>query len=64
MEPENPEPQPVQFQTQAACGASHDFGADWVQYAMNTEPPGNVGGVDPALNPQFGGHDDGGTAYA
>jgi hypothetical protein len=64
VEPQTSEPQQVQFQTQATCGASHDFGADWVQYAMNTEAPGFVGGVDPARNPQLGGHDDGGTAYA
>ena len=55
----------MRFQTQAACGASHDFGADWVAYAANTEAPSFVHGVDHALNPQLGrGQDDGGTAYA
>jgi hypothetical protein len=62
---DNPEPQPVQFDTQAAFGASQDFGHDWVIYALNTEAPTFVGGVDHGLNPDPGGQgSDGGTAYA
>ena len=55
----------MQFQTQAACGTSHDFGADWVAYAANTEAPSFVHGVDHALNPQLGDQSGGGgTAIA
>ena len=60
-----PEPQQVQFQTQAASGGSHDFGHDWVQYALNTEVPSFVGGVDHSLNPSVDGPGaEGGTALA
>lgn len=48
---EAPEPQPVQFQTSAPFGASQDYGHDWVEYALNTEAPSFVGGVDHSLNP-------------
>jgi hypothetical protein len=65
MEPATSEPQQVQFDAQAACGASHDFGADWVTYAVNTAAPAFVQGVDHALNPQLGDQGgDGGTAIA
>jgi hypothetical protein len=57
------EPQPVQFTTQAHCGHSQDYGADWVHYALNTDPP-SVGNVDPSRNPHFGGYGDDGTAIA
>ena len=60
---ESTEPQPVEFTTQAPFGAAQDYGADWVAYALNTEAPSFVAGVDPALNPQLG-DADGGTAYA
>lgn len=36
---ETPEPQPVQFETQASFGASQDYGSDWVAYALDTEAP-------------------------
>ena len=62
---DNPEPQPVQFHTEAAFGGTQDFGSDWVTYALNTEAPSFVGGVDPSRNPELGGpQPDGGTAYA
>jgi hypothetical protein len=61
---ETPEPQPVQFETQAANGGSHDYGADWITYALNTEAPPFVGGVDYALNPAQPASPDGGEAYA
>jgi hypothetical protein len=61
---ENPEPQQVQFDAQASFGASQDFGHDWIAYALNTEAPSFVGGVDHALNPDVGQAQDGGTAYA
>lgn len=64
MSEPNAEPQQVQFNTQATCGASHDFGSDWVAYALNTEAPSFVQGVDPGRNPQLGGSDDGRTEYA
>jgi hypothetical protein len=64
VESANPEPQHVQFQAEAACGGSQEFGADWIAYALNTEAPSFVGGVDPTLNPQLGGGQDDGTAYA
>ncbi len=62
---ETPEPQPVQFQTEAAFGAAQDYGHDWVEYALNTAAPSFVGGVDSSLNPATGEHGaDGATAYA
>jgi hypothetical protein len=51
------EPQHVEFNAQASCGHSQDYGADWVQYALNTEAP-QVQGVDASRNPSFGGSDD------
>ncbi|MDT4926367.1 MAG: hypothetical protein QOG01_4080 [Pseudonocardiales bacterium] len=63
-ENEAPEPQAVQFHTEAAFGASQDYGSDWIAYAVNTEAPSFVGGVDPSRNPDFGQGEDGGTAYA
>lgn len=58
------EPQQVQFDAQAACGHSQDYGAEWVQYALNTEAPA-IEGVDANRNPTFGGADDEGrTALA
>lgn len=61
---ETPEPQPVQFETQASFGASQDYGSDWVAYALDTEAPSFIGGVDPGLHPDLGRDADGGTAYA
>lgn len=59
------EPQPAQFTTQAPHGGSQDYGSEWVQYALNTEAPSHVQGVDHSLNPSFDGTgDDGASAYA
>jgi hypothetical protein len=61
------QPQAVQFETQAPYGAVQHYGADWVAYALNTEAPAFVGGVDHSLNPALPGAPgapDGGTAYA
>jgi hypothetical protein len=61
---ETPEPQVVQFETQAAFDASRDYGSDWVRYALTTEAPSFVAGVDPSLNPAVGDGGDPGPAYA
>lgn len=62
---QTPEPQPAQFETQSPHGALQECGSDWIRYALTTEAPSHVQGVDHGLNPSLGGHgDDGATAYA
>jgi hypothetical protein len=61
---DTPEPQAVQFETQATNGGSQDYGADWIAYALATEAPSFVGGVDHSLNPSLPASPDGGEAYA